>query len=230
MTTTKYDFVRRAMYEEAPFQKLKQARSIKDSLLMFKPLALSLFLFAFMASVIGLILVIMDCYFGLTVLLSVFAAIVLIVLERKKESFLYNSTRRTKELFARVDDYNECLEKIGRVLNYYEIDSYEKAKHLKEECEAKINRIKNPLAWLQKAIYSGFVAVPLSAYIGYRIVQKDIEASDYVISVVLMGVVLVVFLSFVKWMLLISEGYYKDQYLLRAINEYEYTSKLKREE
>jgi len=90
MTTTKYDFVRRAMYEEAPFQKLKQARSIKDSLLMFKPLALSLFLFAFMASVIGLILVIMDCYFGLTVLLSVFAAIVLIVLERKNMSIQVN--------------------------------------------------------------------------------------------------------------------------------------------
>lgn len=132
-------------------------------------------------------------------------------------------------MFARVDDYNECLAIIGQIFSNYEIDSYEKAERLKEECEAKISRIKKPFAWLQKAIYSGLIAIPLSAYIGYKVFEKDIVTEEKVISLLLTGLSLLIFTSFVKWLFLITEGYYKDQCLLQAINEYEYTNKLKRE-
>lgn len=229
MTTTKYYFVRRAMYEKAPFQKLKQTRSIQDSIKIFKPFALILFLLALIASLSGLVLVIGDHHLALALLLSAFAAIILFFLERKKEAFLYDPTRRSKELFARVDDYNECLAIIGQIFSNYEIDSYEKAERLKEECEAKISRIKKPFAWLQKAIYSGLIAIPLSAYIGYKVFEKDIVTEEKVISLLLTGLSLLIFTSFVKWLFLITEGYYKDQCLLQAINEYEYTNKLKRE-
>lgn len=229
MTTTKYDFVRRAMYEKAPFQKLKQPRSIKDSLRIFKPFALILFLLAFIASLSGLVLVVGNHHLAFALVLSAFATIILFILEKKKEAFLYEPTRRSKELFARLDDYNECLAIIGQVFNYYEIDSYEKAERLKDECEAKISRIKRPFAWLQKVIYSGLIAIPLSAYIGYKVFEKDIVTEEKVISLLLTGLSLLIFTSFAKWLFLITEGYYKDQCLLQAINEYEYTNKLKRE-
>lgn len=230
MTTAKYDFVRLDMYDSDPFQQLKEYDKIWRVFKPFRKITLFLFLFAFFAAFVALFLSVIDGCRRWAVLLDILAAIATIIIGTARNEFLYDATKREAVIKKKRYDYEECLIEIDKILKANNINSWGKLELLKKECEDRINRANDFFTKIQAAIYKGFISVPFGLYIGYKISEENKVSTETIMSVILIGAFFILLTVLSKEFFLVSEGYFRDRYLLKTIKEFEYTDKLKRED
>lgn len=142
--------------------------------------------------------------------------------ELNPEKF-YNPKERSLELSEAKKDYEQYIQALKSTLNSCGIDSAQKRKVLKAECQTNLDKLAKPYNTISSNAYNMLIGVPLGAIVS-SIIYKN-EGDTVVIQIVfviLIGLCIIVFSKFIKYLCYFAEGHFKDRYLLESIHDYQY--------
>ena len=97
---------------------------------------------------------------------------------------------------------------------------------MKKECERRITQHNQNYRSVSNKVFDMLIGVPLGALISALIYKS--ESSDIIvaqiISIIVIGLMIIGIANAIKKLSYYSDGHFKDQYLLDALNELEYLS------
>lgn len=223
--TYKYHYIRREMYEKNPAGELNSYRSIKDMARLFK-LPLWIMLGTLLISIILFVIFEISDFKGPFIWIPIIIIVlVLIISQIPREKYLYNESARSNELTEQRNNYEQYISDVWVILQNHGIDTSEKLKILKSECETALKTRENKFSKINSKIVDMLIGVPLGALIA-SIIYADNEAVPMTIgALVLFGLTVLGVIKIIKSINFYSEGYFKDKYLLDAINELIYSEK-----
>lgn len=223
--TRKYIEVRRELFEQNPSSRLNSYRSLSDMVKLFK----RPFWIMFGALIFIIIsLVVVALFFPESPFIWVLAILIIIIsllTQIPKEKYLYNESARADELAEKERDYELYLEAVWEIFKNNGIDGSKRFMKLKIECEATIKMREDRFAKINTKLVDMLIGVPLGALIA-SVIYSDSKVIPIAIGAIILGGLAI--LGLIKLINLISyysEGYFKDKYLLDAINELEYFDK-----
>lgn len=226
MATYKYMNVRRDIYEKCSDKKLKSFRSFSDIKRLFKGWfwILLLLMVLCLLSLVVLTLIFPNKFYYL-IPTAVFAVIVILV-----ELFghrMYNSSEREKEKAEQNANLEEYVRDVESVLKSNGINTKEQISALKQECHQRIDLYKEKCKSINSKIYDVAIGVPLGAWVSAIIFKSSSEDTliTNIIAVILLGFMIIGIVNAVNQLRYYSKGYFKDQYLLDALNELEYLNR-----
>lgn len=223
--TYKYLYVRRAIYESKPNRSLNSYRTIKDVKRLFKPLTW-IMLGAVLISLALIVLIILRNPISPLVFIPlIIVFLVSILSEILSESVLYNPSARSDELLQKSQDYKQYISEIFKVFVSFDLNSLEKVMVLKLECEEALLCYKNKYQKASNKITDVLIWVPLGALITTIVGSGYKTISLPVVAIILIGLSAFACIKFLRIIEYFSEAYFKDQYLLSIINEFEYSKK-----
>lgn len=142
-----------------------------------------------------------------------------------REKYFYNDSARTSELSERMWNYEQYVSDIWGILRNHGIDTPEKVMNLKTECETILKMREDKFAKINSKIIDMLIGVPLGALIA-SIIYNDSDAVPVAIgALALIGFAILGVVKLIRTIGYYSEGYFKDRYLLDAINELDYSEK-----
>lgn len=148
--------------------------------------------------------------------------IVSIVLEFNRDK-IYNIKERNRELAEEKETYEQYIEEIKAVMVSCGINSVQKRKALKAECKANLEQQAKPYKTVSSNAYSMLIGVPLGALISAIMNDGgDATAVANIIELIIFGLMIIGLSKVFKTLRYYSDGYFKDRYLLDALNELEY--------
>ncbi len=223
MATQKYYAIRRDLYEYKPDKEMNKYRTVDEVKKLFK--TSFWILFAAMgicfASYIFLLIYLPNTLYPLIPATFMF---ILVLLSEFFEEKLYNSAERKKELEEKNASLNQYVTHVNEILLSHNIRTLRQRELLKSECEQKLAAHSRPFAFFNDNAINTLVSVPIAALLSAAIYKS--QASDIIIEEIIgMCIVFVMILGLTKIFKKItfySEGYFKDKYLLDALNEVMY--------
>lgn len=135
---------------------------------------------------------------------------------------MYKQSERKEELEQQEHSYNKYVETISNVFIRCGVDNKEKLSLLKEECEFNLAQHKNTYANLAEKIYNILIGVPLGALISV-IIYGDNAAIESIASLLLIGLMLIMVTVALRKLMFYANGFFKDERVLEAIRELEYS-------
>ncbi len=224
--TYKYLNIRRAIYEKDPASKLKSVRSLADMIRLFRLpywIMLGVLLLAIFILVIISIINYRSPYVFIPVIMIV---LVSIFSQIPREKYLFNLSARADELSEQMQYYEQYISDIWSILRDYGINSSEKVMKLKTECEIALKIHEDKFTRINSKIADMLIGVPLGALIA-SIIYADSDVVPIGIGVlILIGLIVIGVVKLIRSISYYSEGYFKDKYLLDAINELEYSENI----
>lgn len=224
--TYKYHYIRREMYEANPADNLNSHRNLKDMVRLFKRpywIMLGGMLFAILL-LFGIIVKTPDSPIIFIPVLIILAISILSQIPREK--YFYNDSARIGEIAQQIQDYEQYIEHINKIFCKYGIDTPEKLKMLKAECEGLLKAREDKYAKISTKIVDMLIGVPLGALIA-SIMYADNDTIPMAIgALILIGLIILGGVKIFRAINYYSDGYFKDKYLLDAINELEYSDKI----
>ena len=227
--TYKYSFVRRAIYEDNPISRLNSSRNFSDMVRVFKwpywIMLVILLLATFAILPIGIFVtrpITKNCF------VFVCAAIIIgvaIFMQVCREKHLYNESVRADEWDQVIEHYAEYVTDVRKILLYYKIDTPEKLAKLQAEGKAALTRHENGFIKLNSKIFDMLIGVPLGVLISSMIYENSNALPTVITSFIILGSFILGLVVSFKHIIYYTQGYFKDQYLLNAINELEYAEK-----
>lgn len=223
--TNKYLDVRRELFEQNPSSRLNTYRSLSDMVRLFKR-PIWIMIGALIITIIGLIVVTLffpESPFIWVLISSIF--IITLFIQIPREKYLYNESERANELAEKKQDYEHYLVAVWKIFRNNGIDNSKKVMKLKIECEATIKMREDKFAKINTKFVDMLIGVPLGALIA-SVIYSDSKAVPTAIGAIILGGLAI--LGLIKLINLISyysEEYFKDKYLLDALNELEYYDK-----
>lgn len=221
--TYKYLYVRRAIYEENPVGKLSRYRNWSDMARLFK-LPYWIMLGVLLISIVFLILIAIYGFnsplMGIPVILIVS---VVVLTEILREKYLFNDSVRATELSERMQNYELYVTKIKEILRNHGIDTPEKIAKLKAECETALKMREEKFAKINSKIVDMLIGVPLGALIASIIYAGNDAIPAAIGSIIIIGIAVLGVIQIIRKINYYSDGYFKDRYLLDAINELDYS-------
>jgi F0F1-type ATP synthase assembly protein I len=143
-----------------------------------------------------------------------------------REKYLYNDSAREIELSKVNQSYSEYVSSIWNILQNHGVDTPEKLLKLKAECEAALKIREDRFTKINNKIVDMLIGVPLGALIASIIYANSNAAPIAIGVVILIGIIILGVVKLFKSIEYYSEGYFKDKYLLDAINELNYSEKI----
>ena len=120
------------------------------------------------------------------------------------------------------------IEDIDKIFRKHGIDTNEKLKKLKSECEGLLNARKSKYTTINGKILEMFIGVPLDALVASLIYTQKDAVQTAIVALIILGFTVLGSVKIFRSIDYYSEGYFKDKYLLDAINEIEYSDKLEK--
>lgn len=224
--TRKYLYIRRAMYEENPFDELNHYRSFSDIKKLFKLPNWLFGVIILVSTAFTVYFILFDRSNLLIIIPTGCIFLVSIVSNVVKEKHLYNQESRSQELSEQMKEYKQCVQNIVHILHRYEIDTPEKVNILRKECESVIKAHEDKYSRINHKIVEVFVGVPLGALVaGIIYMSKDVTFDAILILIIIGGIILGA-AKLIKSILFYSENYFKDVNLLNIIRELQYSEEI----
>jgi hypothetical protein len=147
----------------------------------------------------------------------------LVLIQIPREKHFYNDSARSNELDEKMKDYNQYVSSIWAILQNHGIDMPGKLMKLKTECETTLKMREDRFSKINSKIVDMLIGVPLGALIA-SIICTDSDAVPVAIgALILIGLAILGVVKLIRYINYYSEGYFKDKYLLDAINELDYS-------
>lgn len=224
--TQKYLYVRRDLYEQNPAKKLHTNRSFTDMAKMFKWLQWgSLGSMLSLATVILLSIFIDFTPWATVICIAIFLAIAMMT-ELLREKYLYHEPARNLEIAQVREQYQQYISEVWAVLENQDVNSPEKILKLRQECEASLKAHMDQFNMVGHKTYDLLIGVPLGALISSLIYADKDTAFVMIVAIVVIGIAIIGGIKIFGLIRFYTDGYFKDRYLLDALDELEYSSRV----
>lgn len=221
MVTYKYLEVRREIYNKCSDKELNSFRSFRQMLKVWNR--------SYWASLIGMLfclvteivlsIILQNKLWGM---IPLGVEMVLLVVIEVRSDKMYNPPERKKELDDDKKKYEKYVENIKKTLDACGIRTSRLRVILREECVAELEKYNKSYSFISDHVIEMFIGVPLGALISSLIFIDKQAVVDHIAVLVMLGVMIIVFIKVAKKMAFFWNGYFKDQYLLKALKELEY--------
>lgn len=219
--TYRYHNVRREICNDSYEKKLNTYRSIKDLKKLYKPFHW----FVFSVMILSLVAFIILAIFVDNKLWCSVPLVIIIGCDKlwdsKAERF-YNKEEREKELKNIDSAYEDYLKNIKSILIKNGVDTKEKCNLLKKECLSVFEHREAKYSILNNRAFEITIGVPIGALISTIISNNMDTITVQAAAILLFGIMSYALISFIKFVSYHTEGYWKDEQLLNALNEMEY--------
>ena len=225
MATYRYWDVRRDVYEQCSNKPMKKYRSFADMKKLFKKSywTVLILMIVFFLCYIALFLFAPNFLYTLIPAIGIFVLAVIGELFGEK---MYNSAERKKELSEKSSCLEQYVTNIKNVLESHGINTKSQREVLKKECEGRITQHNKSYRSVSNKVFDMLIGVPLGALISALIYKS--ESSDIIVTkiiiIIVIGLMIIGIANAIKKLSYYSDGHFKDQYLLDALNELEYLS------
>ena len=220
--TYKYREVRREVYNRCSGKAPKKYRSFSRMKKLFKKSYWILLLVTVGSAIPFFYLMVFAPEGPYFLIPALIPCITQIVLEISRDK-LYNAEERELELAEIRSSYETYIQELKEVLNSCGIDSAQKRKTLKAECNACLEMHAKPYSRISSNAYNMLIGVPLGAVISTIIYQnKDGAAMAQIVLLIMVGLIIIGLSKAFKTLLYYCDGHFKDCYLLEVLNELEY--------
>lgn len=224
--TRKYLEVRREIYEKNPSRKVNSYRSFKDMVRLFK-LPYWIMLVVLIIALIGLITTVILTPEGPYVLIIMLSIIVVLLLSQiPREKYFFNKLERENELSEKTKDYEQYIAAVWDILKKHGIDNNDKILKLRTECETALKMRDEKFSKINNRIVDMLIGVPLGALIASIIYSNNTVVPTAIGTLILCGLAILGVIKLAGSITFYSEGYFKDKYLLDAVNELNYFDKI----
>jgi hypothetical protein len=221
--TYKYQYIRREIYEKNPEGELNSYRSFTDMVRLFR-LPFWIMLGSLLIACIFLVVVVIFYPKSLLIWIPIIIIFVVNMLSQiPREKYFYHSKARENEVLEKMKNYEQYTSGVREVLHSQGIDTPEKLKALRKECELTLKSREDRYIKINGKIIDMLIGVPLGALIASLIYVDKNTVPTTIGSIIVIGLVTIGIAKLVKLINYYSEGYFKDKYLLDAINEMEYS-------
>jgi len=221
--TQKYIWVRREVYERNLSGKISANRSVSDMVKLFKRPYWIMF-GTLVVALIGVLLTLLIAprspfiWFLMIVIL-----VVTLPIELPREKYLYNDSVRQEELAVMQKKYQSYIAETWDLLKKYSVNTPEMVSRLKLECETVLKAHTERYHKISNRIFDMLIGVPLGALIASIIYTENNIALDTIAPIIIIGITISGFMKLVQFVRFYAEGYFKDKYLLDALNELSYS-------
>ena len=223
MATYRYQIIRRDIYEECSKQTPDRFRTFADMRKLFKA--------RYWALITGIVICLIA---GITFLAcfpssiySYIPFVIVLPLSIIHEFWGYRMCHPS-ELQKEHDAVNASLESyielIQNILTKHGVTTTTQRDTLKKECEQELSLHDKHFQSANSKIYNMLINVPVTAFVSalmYKDEWANIVISSITISVVV-GLIIIGAANTIKHVTFYSEGFFKDQYLLKALKELDY--------
>jgi Kef-type K+ transport system membrane component KefB len=155
----------------------------------------------------------------------IFTIFIVILISVQRERQIYNESVRSQEISEIEKNYMEYLLCVMKTMTSYGIDTPEKLQKLKVECEAALKKHEEKMVKINSKIFDMLIGVPLGALIASIIYSNSNTLPAAIVAIIIIGLAMIGFIRLIGYIEYYSEGYFKDKYLLDAINELDYYEK-----
>ena len=219
--TYRYYNVRREINNDSSEKELNKYRSFEELKKLYKPfhwvvfslMFLSLFAFIVLAIVVDNKL---WCSIPLLIIIGCDK-----LWDNKAERF-YNKEEREKELKNIASAYEEYLKNIKNILMKNGVDTKDKCDCLKRECLSIFEKREKKYSVLNNRVFEITIGVPIGALISSIMSNNTDTISTQAAAFLLIGIGIYALISLTKFITYHTEGYWKDEQLLNALDEMEY--------
>ena len=220
--TYKYRYIRRAIYEENPMQKVNTTRRLQDMTRLFKAPYLILSLLSFFALMI-LCLFLMFNPHSLYIIIPMLAIlIIMVILQIPREKYLYHNAARAEELSGIMHNYEQYISSVQDILQSYGINTHQKVLALKAECESTLKSRDEKFNKWNNKILDMLIGVPIGALIASIMYADSKAIPSAILVIIIIGIAIFAILQGIRLFNRYSDGYFKDKYLLDVISELDY--------
>lgn len=219
--TYKYVEVRREIYERCSDKPLKKHRSFKDLKRLLKGGYGGLLFLALACLGCALIVYILApqsicCFIPLAVAYGI-----IIVMEFSGEK-RYHAEERKKELSEKAELYEQYVMDIEEALRDCGIDDEKKRAILKAECEGRLSDRVKPYTTASSRAFDMLIGVPVGLLISSFMHRDSDVLVGQILGIIVIGLIIIAGVRLLKFITYYSDGYFKDRFLLNALNELEY--------
>jgi hypothetical protein len=213
------------MYEKKPADKLNSFRSMADMIRLFKLPYWIMLGGLFIASIFLIIIGLQSPQSPFIWIPIIIIVLVYIVSQIPREKYLYKDSARSDEVSEKMKNYEQYICDVWNILHKHGINTPEKLNTLKIECEKTLKIREEKFDKINSKLSEMLIGVPLGALIA-SIIYAGSDAIPVTIgAIVLIGIIVLGVIKLIKSINYYSEGYFKDKYLLDAINELIYSEK-----
>ncbi|MCL2033891.1 MAG: hypothetical protein FWG94_04070 [Oscillospiraceae bacterium] len=221
--TVIYRNVRRAMYEEDPAKLLNKSRNFRDMVRLFKPLNWISFILMIFSLASFVVFVVLE-KFELLLIVPLGFIVPVVIISILREKYLYNYQPRVAELEEKKQNYKEYIQKIKCILGDNGINTSNKLSELKNECQGTLKIHWDKFSAMNNKVFEIFIGVPLGALIASIIYADGKVASNAIVVIIVVGLLVVCLAKLFQRFLYYSDEHFKDKYLLDILNELNYVS------
>ena len=220
--TYKYLTVRHDVYENCSDKDFKRLRTLKEIFNILRIFHWTILVMDIL-SVVAVITILLLPISNLWLLIPTAIVITASIISEFHTEKNYNQEARNKELDERNIAYNKYINDIKVILEKNGINSESKIQLLKEECIAVLEKHEQKYLSARSRIYDVLIGVPLGALISSLIHQSEKTIISHIFYIVVLGILIICLTRIVKLIRFYSDGYFKDKYLLNALNEIQYS-------
>lgn len=156
--------------------------------------------------------------------------VISIISQIPREIHFYNDAARKGEIAQQIQDYQQYIDYIDGIFRKYGIDTAEKMKILRAECEGVLKAREDKYAKISTRVIDMLIGVPLGALIASIMYANNDTVPTAIGALILIGLIVLGGIKIFRSINYYSDGYFKDKYLLDAINELEYSDKVAKKE
>lgn len=229
IVTNKYMYIRRAIFERNPASKINKYRSLSDMVKLFKRQYFILVALLLLSMIFLSIFFILYPNSPYVLIPMALVLLIIILISILREKHIYNESVRAQEISEIEKNYEDYVLNVLSTLSSYGINTPEKLQKLKEECKAELKKYEEKLGRVNSKIFDMLIGVPLGALIASIIYSNSNTIPVAIVTIIIIGLALLGLTRLIGYIEYYSEGYFKDKYLLDAINELDYYEKSSQE-
>lgn len=220
--TYKYLRIRDDVYEHCTDKGMKKFRTIKEIIHLFKPLNWTLFSISVAMLIVMAVIVFSKINDWWAVIPAAVLFVVMLIGEYSFDRFL-DKNAREEELQSLSEEYGKYINSIHDVLISHGIDNEKKRNLLKAECEASLESHTSKYKLFGSGIFEQLIGVPVGALISSIIYKNSDAIVPQIIVVIVLGALIIGVIKLIKFFKYYADGYLKDEKLLDALEEIEYS-------
>ena len=220
--TYKYFDVRNDIFECCSDKELKGKRTFKEMKSIFNAFhwVIAIVMLISIASIIFICFSKVNDFFALIPFAIIYVCS--IIYEYKAVSYM-DKNARNAERNKHNEAYTRFVKSIMDVLERHEVNDEKKRNLLRKECLKELELHEKKYSGANNKIVDVLIGVPIGALISSFIYEDNNALVNKILAIVVIGIIAVYFVKIIKKISFYSEGYLKDQYMLDALDEVEYS-------
>ena len=146
----------------------------------------------------------------------------LLISQIPREKHIYNEVERENELSQIRIGHEQYVSDVWSILKEHGIDTHDKVLNIKAECVTTMKMRKGKYEKIFDRIIDMLIGVPLGTLVASIIYADSTVVPMAIGAVIIVGLAVLGLLKIINLINYYSDGYFKDKYLLDALNELDY--------